>query len=87
MAADRYFSNPYLDWSYRNRRRNRMLRCLGDGDEPCFRSLASQHEVAYVLVETGRTPRLENVAFVEKLFERGRVQIYGVRQRPAAPSS
>jgi len=87
VAADRYFSNPYLDWSYRNRRRNRMLRCLADENEPCFRSLASQHEVAYVLVESGKTPRLENVAFIEKLFERGRVQIFGVRQRRAAPSS
>ncbi|HJS73312.1 MAG TPA: hypothetical protein VJ921_03415 [Vicinamibacteria bacterium] len=85
VAADRFFSNPYLDWNYRNRRRNRMLRCLADEDEPCFRALASQHEVAYVLVESGEITGLENVAFIEKLFERGRVRIYGVR-RSSAPA-
>jgi hypothetical protein len=80
VAVDRFFSNPYLDWDYRNRRRNRMLHCLAEGDEPCFREIASQHEVAYVLVDS-RESDFENVAFLEKLFERGRVQIYGIRRK------
>jgi hypothetical protein len=83
VAADRFFSNPYLDWNYRNRRRNRMLRCLADENERCFRDLASRHEVAYVLVESEESI-FDNVAFVEKLFERGRVHIYGIRRKSAA---
>ncbi len=80
VATDRFFTNPYLDWDYRDRRRNRMFHCLATADEPCFRALASAHEVSYVIVEAAEIGPLDAVSFLERVFDQGRVQIYGVRR-------
>jgi hypothetical protein len=84
VAADRHFTNPYLDWEYRNRRRNRMLECLAAGDEACFRMLASAHEVSFVLIDAARIGGLATVPFLEKVFERGRIRIYRVLSSAAS---
>jgi hypothetical protein len=55
VATNRYFSNPYVDWSARDADRRRMFERLQRGDVRGFSELSDKYGVRFVLISRDRS--------------------------------
>jgi len=88
LAAHEVFTNPYLNWGIRDKRRRRLLGFLESGAEERFREYAARHNVTYVMLDEDREnpdhllnrKNLTRLSSLQAVFQRGVVTIYRVVQ-------
>jgi hypothetical protein len=71
------FSNPYVDWSYRDRERQAMWDALTSHDCGAFGAHADPFGVSHLLLVDGMTPVVaDGVCGFRKVFDRPPFAIY-----------
>jgi hypothetical protein len=66
VATNRYFSNPFVDWSRRDADRGAMFDALGRGDASSFARLASRYGVRFIVVPLGLNDELRRLSGMPK---------------------
>lgn len=81
LAANQFFSNPYVDWQTRNADRDAMYAALEAGNRRAYVELAQNHDVTWIIASGSRAPAIDAgaAAFLNKVFHDGRVSIYQLR--------
>lgn len=81
VAANQFFSNPYVDWQTRSIERDAMYAALEAGDQERYAALAQKYAVAWIIASGNRVPAIDAGAanFLNKVFSDGRVSIYQLR--------
>lgn len=81
VAANQFFSNPYVDWAARNADRDAMYAALESGSRERYSELAQKYGVAWIIASGSRVPALDvgAAAVLNKVFSDGRVSIYQLR--------
>jgi hypothetical protein len=66
VATNRYFSNPFVDWTTRDHDRDSMYAALARKDTGGFERLAGQYDVRYVVVPAGLSEELRRFAGIPR---------------------
>ena len=85
LVVDPFFSNPFLDWRVRDRRRRQLLGYLESDDMRNFRRLARRHRVTHVLMRRGDEERLgpEATRRLRTVFAQGELVVARIRRGAA----
>jgi hypothetical protein len=62
VATNRYFSNPFVDWTQRDADRNAMFEALGRSDAASFDRLAARRGVRWIVVPNGLNDELRRLS-------------------------
>jgi hypothetical protein len=81
VAANQFFSNPYVDWQARSQDRDAMYAALESGDQTRYSQLAQKYGVAWIIASGNRVSSIDAgaAAFLDKVFSDGRVSVYRLR--------
>ncbi len=80
VAADSYYSSPYVDWAARNADRQAMFNAIDAQDATTFRPLADKYHAYWVIVSGNRLARLTTSApaFLQTAYANDSVRIYRI---------
>jgi hypothetical protein len=79
VAVDRYFSNPFLDWTTRDRYRRRLFELAGSSNERDFIRLANLLDVSYLISQDDDQRALRAAPFLGIAFCQKNLCIYSIR--------
>ncbi len=80
VAADSYFTNPYVDWQARNADRDAMFTALRTNDSSSFTALADKYQATYVVAAGALVQSIDaaGAQLVHKEFSSGAISIYRI---------
>ena len=68
VAVDRFFSNPYVDWSRRAGDRDRMLATIRNRDASGFKILADRYRVRFIVLDDDHSRNAQGFPGLEQVF-------------------